>query len=146
MKAEIQYLNKTVWARVAPSPIHGVGVFAIRDIPKGTKFTDYNLVEHNGESSFSYLFTEEEMRMLEPEILSLVLDKMLFPADAQLFSFHSPNDEASLRSFMNHSTDANTDGFVALRDIRKGEELTEDYSSFYEVHRMNLDNFNHATD
>ena len=39
MNPEIQVntLIKWVNTRIAPSPIHGVGVFAIKDIPKGTK-------------------------------------------------------------------------------------------------------------
>ena len=34
-------LNRTVWATIAPSKIHGIGVHAIRDIPKGQPYTDY---------------------------------------------------------------------------------------------------------
>lgn len=46
------YLNKTVWCKLGPSKIHGVGVFAIRDILKGQKLTDFSLTDsimENGE-------------------------------------------------------------------------------------------------
>ena len=36
----INRINSEVWATLASSTIHGVGVFAIRDIPKGTKLAD----------------------------------------------------------------------------------------------------------
>ena len=35
-----QILNSSVWATIKPSKLHGVGVFAIRDIPKGTVITE----------------------------------------------------------------------------------------------------------
>ena len=42
-------------------------------------------------------------------------------------AFVSPNDEANLQAFLNHSNNPNCRINIALRDIEKGEEITEDY-------------------
>ena len=40
---QIMELSSTVKCKLAPSNIHGIGVFAIRDIKKGEKFTKENI-------------------------------------------------------------------------------------------------------
>lgn len=57
---------------------------------------------------------------------------MLFAADSNVFEFYSPNAEACLQSFMNHSDAPNSDGLTALRDIGEGEEITEDFRAVLE--------------
>jgi len=43
---------------------------------------------------------------------------------------------------MNHSSDANSDGHIALRDIKKGEEITENYNRLgIKPSKLNMDNF-----
>ena len=37
---------------------------------------------------------------------------------------------------MNHSDNPNTKGFTTIEDIKKGEELTEDYKLFGEWHEL----------
>lgn len=122
-----QKLNKTVWATLKPSKIHGIGVFAVRDIPNGTEITD-NTIETNEVTTF-YHTTEEDFKNILPEIQEIILDRMLYKKDQFIF-VTNPNAEVILQSFMNHSTEPNTDGKIALRDIKKGEELTEDYTSY----------------
>lgn len=110
-------LNHVVWCRIAPSPIHGVGVFAIRDIPKGTKVA--------GGNSY-YSRTNEEYIL--PEIWAIMQDRWCLLEKSEVLP--NPNWDAVLQRFMNHSATPNTDGFCALRDIKKGEEVTEDFTSF----------------
>lgn len=117
---DVEYLNETVWATLRPSPIHGIGVFAIRDIPKGTEVvpaSDFRLLT----------LTPGELDMLHPSVRALILDRTVFNDWQSTFKVCSPNDEARLRSFMNHSDTPNCDGAVALYDIAEGEEITEDY-------------------
>lgn len=119
-------INNTVWATLRPSNIHGIGVFAIRDIPKGTIIST-NTIENPGD--FVYDITEEDFNEIIPEIQELILDRMLYRKEQ--FSFViNPNAEAILQSFMNHSDEPNTNGRMTLRDIKKGEELTETYRSY----------------
>jgi len=130
MKEEIEHLNKTIWCKIGVSSIHGVGVFAIRDIQRGTVLTDYNIWKREADR-YVYRFNIEDLLKLKPEVKDLILDHNSFKAGTFIFPFFSPNQEVNFQSFMNHSENPNTDGFVALRDIMKGEELTENYSKQY---------------
>lgn len=127
---DTEFLNKTVWCRLGVSSIHGIGVIAIRDIPKGTEF--------NLGISGRYSFKEKEFRKIMPEIQDLILDRTLYP----LYSggghmwIKSPNTNQELQSFMNHSSKPNTDGHKTLRAIKQGEELTEDYNALYRKSKM----------
>lgn len=116
-------LNNTVWCTLAPSPIHGVGVFAIRPIPKGTEYTDHT--NETLDAIETYELTPDEFATIDPAIQRLILDRTIFTE--HLLRFTSPNTDAVLRSFMNHSDTPNTDGIRTLRDILPGEELTEDF-------------------
>lgn len=132
----IEYLNNTVWATLRTSPIHGIGVFAIRDIPTGTVITD-----HSGKDMKVLVeVSEEDFYQILPEIRELILDRTMFREGYPLV-FPSPNSEQMLRSFMNHSDQPNSDGERALVDIKKGEEITEDYASFYKLHELSKNHY-----
>ncbi len=120
----VNYLNSTVYCRLAASAIHNVGVFAIRDIKEGQKLTDYR----GGEFPCFYL-TEEEFRLLHREIQDLIQQQTIFEK-GELLRFDSPNSHQILEVFMNHSAQPNSDGQVALCNIKKGEEITKNYHTF----------------
>lgn len=115
----IQHLNETVWCTLAPSPIHGIGVFALRDIPKGQKL--YCLGTPNQQ-----LLQLNSTDGLAPEILTVIKQRWPLYLEG---TFQSPNDDARLISFMNHSDTPNYNKHndTALTDITKGDEITEDY-------------------
>lgn len=125
----MEYLNETVWATLGVSKIHGIGVIAIRDIPKGTAYTDYNMLEAAPKNAF--MMDRKSIDGLLPEIRKVVLDQTYYSKSHESFLVPSPNDVQCLQCFMNHSDDANTDGKTTLRDIKKGEELTENYRDLY---------------
>jgi uncharacterized protein len=118
--------------RLAPSPIHGLGVFAMATIAKGTLVWRF---EPGLDMEFA------------PDIVATL------PAHAQTFFAHYGYLDRNVRRiilcfddarFVNHSGAPNvaTDyarhpyGLdVALRDIAAGEELTMDYAGFEEVER-----------
>ncbi len=115
----VEYLNKNVLCTVAPSSIHGVGIFAIQDIKKGQELCNYT----EGIITFD---SEEDINKLIPEVKEIVLQRTTFEVGKPL-TIISPNREQYLQAYMNHSNSANSDGIKALRDIKKGEEVTEDY-------------------
>lgn len=117
------YLNKTVLCKLAPSPIHGVGVFAIQDISEGTELTDCYAY-----GACHYTLSEKEMGRLLPQVKELIYQRTEFRDDKPL-QFVSPNCNQILQAFMNNSEDPNSDGRFALKDIKKGEEITENYKS-----------------
>jgi hypothetical protein len=120
-KEQIKQLNKTVWCKLAPSKIHkgGIGLIAIRDIPKGTTICQ-------GDSTF-YQLTEEEMNKykLKKAIKHLILDR-----NQSSNIFQSPNMDMQHQAFMNHSNTPNSNGWSSNQLIKKGDEITENYFSF----------------
>lgn len=122
---QIIFLNSTVKVKLAPSGIHGIGVFAITDIPKGTKLNCFPDFYKSGLKWFDLSYGN--LSKLFPEIRELVLER--WPSIINGSHFLSPNEMVWLITFMNHADDPNyevsTD--TSLRDIKKGEEVTEDY-------------------
>lgn len=107
------------------SPIHGLGVFAKHDMPKGTVLSRFM-------PPFDAQFPHELMVSLTPveqDYLKVYAYRSKF---TRLWVLDGDNDR-----YMNHSADPNTsmhpDGTsenVSLRDIKAGEELTCDYRTF----------------
>ena len=123
----INYINSTVWATLRKSPIHNIGVFAIRDIPKDTQISDN--MDHNIQH-LKNILTPDELKMIQPEIRKLILDRVAFNSELPTeLPFFSPNCCAILQTWMNHSDTPNTPGTHTLRHIRRGEELTENYNT-----------------
>lgn len=106
-------INEEVKCTLGVSEIHGVGVFAIRDIKKG---------EH------LYPFTEADVELTEDissRVLKVILDRNVIYKNTK--TVEHPNLEVNYPAFMNHSNNPNSDGVYALKDIEEGEEITENY-------------------
>lgn len=118
-------LNQTIWCTLAPSPVHGVGVFAIRDIPKGQKLNCQNLTRMG-----ILRILPTELEKLRPEIKRIIIQR--WPIVIDTGYFQSPNDDAYLLSFMNHSETPNYNKLddTTLRDIKIGEEIFENYGKY----------------
>jgi hypothetical protein len=114
----INFLNSAIKVKIAPSKIHGVGVFAIKDIPKGTKlFADMvPKVFHIPYGSIKKLF---------PEVREQILERWPNIVNGGAFAWPDTN----IQAFMNHSDEYNYDSIldVTVNDVKKGEEITEDY-------------------
>ncbi len=117
-----------VKTKVLPSPIHGLGLFADQDIPKGTlvwKFTP----------GFDQRFTREQVEAFPKEVRDFLSFYAWQSKKSGLICNASDNGK-----YFNHSTGPNVrsayvegeDEVVtrAVKDIRSGEELTDDYSTF----------------
>lgn len=129
MNKEDQYLElcAQVKCAVAPSDIHGVGVRAIRDIKKGERaFIRWTI----DIPSHWYTLSLGDLAKFDktyPEIKELILAR--YPCVINGCQFLSPNYDAKMVSFINHSDVPNYDELTdtALKDIAKGEELFENY-------------------
>lgn len=117
-----------VWHVVRRSSIHSQGVFARRDIPTGTQ-----ILEYTGEKIGK---RESERRANE----RLARAKVTGEAAVYIFNLNKRQDlDGSMKSniarLLNHSCDPNCEAIqsrgriwmTALRDIKKGEELTFNY-------------------
>lgn len=116
-----------VKACAKPSALHGLGVFAVEFVPRGTPIWRF-------EPGFDRAFTPQQFAAL-PELAQAHLRQHAYP-DAVSGNWILSGD---LTIFMNHSSPPNTGAppgapepvtTVALRDIAAGEELTCDYYAF----------------
>ena len=119
------------YTRLAPSKIAGIGVFAIRDIPKNKKV-------FAGETSKLVWYSKKEVEKLDPEIQRLYEDFCILEGD----KYGAPDNfnNLSIGWFLNHNPRnpnirCNRDcEYVSLRPIKKGEELSVDYQTFADNH------------
>jgi hypothetical protein len=116
-----------VFVRLRPSKldIGGVGVFAIRPIPMGTNI-------FRGESE-RVVWTDSKSLPKEKQIKRLYTDFGVLRDDrfATPISFNStgPGWYVNRSNRPNVKCDENLD-FIAIRDIKAGEELSADYAQY----------------
>lgn len=113
-----------------PSPSHGVGVFAVSDIPVNT---DPFPGCWNGRY---HSIPDEDIRELKEGVQEMVRAYCVFRDGAWCVPQIGFN-RLDISFFINHSDSPNVatdDGerFRALRDIKKGEELYVDYNTYSE--------------
>jgi len=111
-----------VRTRIGPSAIHGIGLFAEQEIPRGTLIWEFL-------PTFDVTFDRAAFERLPAETQRNV-DKYAF-LDREQNVFVLCGDDAR---FMNHSTEPNTwevseSCTLASRDIAAGEEITCDYAA-----------------
>ena len=119
---QIRELNSEVRCKLSSSSVHGIGVFAIRDIPWGERcYITPRMIPKFYNIPFGSL------NKLFPEIKELILQRWASVVNGSVFQ--SPLDDAGLLFFCNHSNNPNYDvvSDTALKDIKKGEEVLEDY-------------------
>lgn len=113
---------------VAPSRIHGLGLFAGQDILKGT-------ITWRFHPALDIVLTEEQVGEL-PEVarefvaeygsLSKVSGKYIVSSDSARFTNHSDSPNLDSKEVEGEPERV----ALANRDIKKGEELTIDYEGF----------------
>lgn len=116
---QIDKLNSRVKYRIGPSPIQGVGIFALRDIPKGTRL-------HADEFPQPYSVPYSSFGQLFPEVKQLLLERWPQIVNGSRFCY----PDTFLQAYMNHGGDeSNYDAVndIATKDIPKDAEILEDY-------------------
>ena len=121
--------HTNVYTRLMPSKISGVGVFAIKDIPAGTNLfgdDDVKMLE----------MTKAEIDGMESETKKLYDDFCVIRGDKYICPQNF--NDITVGWFVNHSSDNpnvvcdKNLVFHAAREIKVGEELTVDYSTYSE--------------
>jgi len=124
----LQQLHHHTFAMLKPSPLHGIGVFAITEIKMGERkiFSDYECdwIE----------VSKEEVDALPQHARDLVENHCLFN-ETHYYIPEYGFKIFDLAVYLNHSDQPNlisiNDGefFEAIRDINVGEELLVDYGT-----------------
>ena len=129
-KKEILKRLKNTYCRLRPSAINGVGVFAIRDIPK-------NINPFEGiRNRRWYKFDISQLKRLNKEILKMIDDFYVIEEDKTVWIPEHALNDIDISFFVNNSESPNLktiDGgftFITLKKIKKGEELTIAYETY----------------
>lgn len=117
-KETIELLNRVVSVKIAPSEIHGVGIVAMRDIKAGDCL-ELDAVPHVFDLPYA------KFNKLNKEVRDILLGH--FPQI--LGGSHFIYPVTKFTAYLNHSDTPNYDAKAdrALKDIKAGEEITEDY-------------------
>lgn len=129
--------HRDVYARIARSKIHGVGVKAIRKIPKGMSiFPDDN-------DSIIWI-KENKIKGLSSEVRRLYTDFCIIRAHDGKYGCPRSFNRLTVAWYLNRPESGQRPNvgcrrdytFYALRDIEPGEELTVDYRTFSDPLRI----------
>lgn len=124
-----------VYCRLAPSKIDGVGVFAIRDIPKGTN-------PFKGSYVCTDAITYDSDKLKQPDSIKKMLNDRYprnkdpsNPGKNKQIIPMFPN-QLSWIDFLNYSKNPNIElldsgEWLTTKDIKEGEELLEDPSKLF---------------
>ena len=128
-----EHLRNEVYCKLGVSKIHGVGVFALRDIPKGTKPLK-SMVTHKEKK-----FSRTELKDVPGSVRKHLSDFCLVEG-GRVFVPQIGMNAVNISTYLNHSKTPNLffnkdDELEALFDVKRGDEMTIDYDiSFGEEH------------
>lgn len=122
-----ELINHT-YVMLKPSAIAGIGVFAIRDIPKGCRA----MFSKSDPNDNWITISKKEVESMPLHARQLIENYCLFDEE-QYFVPDYGFKKIDVSLFLNHSDTPNVisiqegDYFEAIRDIKSGEELFIDY-------------------
>lgn len=128
-------LADNTWVMIRPSPVEGIGVFALQDIPKGCR----SMFSKATEAEQWIPVSKIEVENLPAHAKAMIENYCLYDES----SYFVPDygfKKIDLVNFLNHSDTPNiisiNDGefFEAIGDIKKGEELFIDYGEIVNHH------------
>lgn len=128
----LKELSEETFITLKPSPVHGIGVFALRDIPKGCK----TLFSRNVGEWIRVPIADIDQ--LPDQTRNMVETYCLYDET----HYYLPDygfKVMDLVNYLNHSSSPNVisvnDGeyFESLRDIREGEELLVNYGEIVDT-------------
>jgi len=114
----IVMINDVCKTKLAPSEVHGIGVFAIRDIKKGERV-------YADAMPCMIDVPYKKLNKIRPEIRKIILER--FPMVKEGSQFLAP--DTLMQIYLNHSETPNYDNKTgkALKKIKEGEEIFENY-------------------
>jgi SET domain-containing protein len=132
------HLRDDVYCKLGVSTIHGIGVFALRDIPQGT--APLRSMVSNKEIKFSRIELKKVPSSVRKHLATFCLVEK-----GRVFAPEIGMNAVNISIYLNHSKTPNLkfddkDVLRAVREIVRGEELTIDYDlSFDDDHDFSED-------
>jgi SET domain-containing protein len=134
----LKHLKNDIYCRIGVSKVHGVGVIAIKDIPKGT----IPFATLSKEEDKIINLTKDDIKDIHPNVRKLLAD---FFGDKKSNDYdvyaYGPN-YINISFYLNHNDKPNIDiikdtennylNFLTNRKIKKGEELFINYNKYSE--------------
>ena len=127
----LDHLRNNTWVSLKPSTVHGIGVFALCDIPQGQR-----QIFSQDQSNWIPV-SKTEVATLPQHVQERIENHCLFDADHYYIPEYGFNVIDPV-IYLNHSELPNVisidegNDFEALRDIKAGEELFVDYGQIVE--------------
>jgi SET domain-containing protein len=133
----IKHLENDIYCRIGVSKISGVGVIAIKDIPKG--IDPFKTLSKEKEKIIE--LNKNDIKKVDPNVKKILGD---FFGNLNTYDVlaSGPNN-INVSFYMNHSDKPNIDiidniyknnskfmGFITNKKIKKGEELTINYNIY----------------
>jgi SET domain-containing protein len=121
---------KNTYCRIQPSAIHGIGVFAIRDIPKNTN--PFKGIKRQKWAEIN----NNELKDADKNILKMINDFYVVEKDGTVEVNETGLNGMNISYLLNTSNNPNVKRIngghnaITLRRIKKGEEVTIDYGTY----------------
>jgi len=125
----LEHLKNNIYCRLKPSKIHGVGVFAIRNIPKNTNpFKEFG-------RNVQVLIPKSELNGIDENIKKLLSDFMVNSEDKQMILLSS-TFQSHYKYYLNTGINPNVtyltnNTYKTVKDVNVGEELIMNYEKDY---------------
>ncbi len=134
----LKHLEEDIYCRIGVSKTHGVGVIAIKDIPKNTN-PFKNLSNYTNEKII--FLNKDELQNINKNVIKILGDFFDSTGSGVYGILYEGPNYINISYYMNHSKNpniipvdipelSNYYSYITLRDIKEGEELTFDYSNF----------------
>ena len=131
-RSELLSILHNTYCVLKPSPLHGIGVFAIRDIPEGI-----NPFGKEDLSQWTYL-EPDEINKLDDDIKEVIKTYCVKQNGKYCVPKYGFHNRLGIANYLNNSDTPNIESinngeeFRTLRRINKGEELLIDYDEIGE--------------
>ena len=131
----IKFLRDEYYTVLKPG-VHGVGVFALRDIPAGVD--PFAVFKHplskDGHRWFQAVYKRDELKGIDSNIIQYHATRVFHPKDEVVVTICN---EMYKLQYLNHSESNNLErdktslsGLITSKEIKEGEELFQNYHHF----------------